>query len=134
MEGMECIKILTNNPLALAKYPDLIDYTDDSVKVLLEKVRDRVHLGGRLLSHPLSGGVLPGVSPFKSLVMTLTPDNDGFSTDFDSLALIEAALRALKKPPEGFIGYDAKTLEDFQVLDLDILDSALLGCGGGTRV
>ena len=117
--------ILSNNPLVHVKYPAQTLFFDAGVSELLIAARDKVHLGAKLLNHPLSGGVLPGVSPYKSLIITATDSVKAAETDFTSLDLIERAIRALKKPPEGFAGYDERTLEDFRVLDLDVLESAL---------
>ena len=116
--------IITNNPLVQSKYPESAEFLDAAAEGVLRAARDYVHLGERILSHPLSGGVLPGGSPYKSLLMTKTGGGGANQIDFQSLSLIEDALAALKKPPGGFEGYDGKTLEDFQVLDLDIIDSA----------
>jgi hypothetical protein len=118
-------KIFTNNPLVRDKYPDLAEFLDTGPEGVLIAVRDRVHLGAGVLNHPLSGDVLPGISPYKSIIVTGTKRDGSIRTDFESLGLIERAIGAIKEPPAGFKGHDMKTLEDFQVLDLDLLDSAL---------
>ena len=117
--------IITNNPLVCDKYGEKVLFIDAGVENVLIAVRDKVHSGNRLLNHPLSGGVLPGVCPYKSLIISSDSGDGPPETDFESLGLIENALRVMKKTPDGFAGYDNKVLEDFQVLDLDILDSAL---------
>ena len=142
---MQSITIITNNPLVRAKYPDLACFHDLGVQGVLFAVRDRVHLGAEVLSHPLSGDVLPGVTPYRSIVVS----DSGFGvpvadaaggTDLRSVSLIENAIRMLKKPPAVsdsntqphlenpgyFNGFDDSILEDFQVIDLDLLDSAMI--------
>ena len=104
-----------------AKHGALVDFLDADAKTVLIKARDYIHRGAKLLSHPLSG-VAPGVSPYKSLV--IEPTESG-KTDFASLGLIEDAIRQCKKAPEGFSGHDENTLEDFMIVDLDILDSSI---------
>jgi len=125
MKLMDSFKIFTNNPLVQAKHPEAAVFLEGGAESLLYSVRDKVHLGAVILSHPLSGGVLPGRTPYKSLILSDMADIGQPRTDFDSLNLIENALMALKKTPVGFVSYDEKTLEDFQVLDLDLVDSAL---------
>ena len=122
----EKIKIITNNPLVQAKYPETAKFLESGAEEVLIAVRDSVHLGAAILNHPLSGDILPGVCPYKSLIVTDADGSGSFHTDFESLALVENALRAVRKAPEGFKGYDEKTLEDFRVIDLDLLESALL--------
>ena len=123
---MRNIRIITNNPRVYEAYPNASEFMDVGAEGVLVAVRDRVHLGAVILNHPLSGGVLPGISPYKSLIVTNVCDTDDLKTDFSSLALIESALKALKKPHSGFEGYDSQALEDFEVLDLDILGSAVV--------
>ena len=51
--------IMTNNPLVLKKLGDThrIVYKETSYEGLLKEVRDKIHEGHLLLSHPLSGSV-----------------------------------------------------------------------------
>jgi len=131
------ITIITNNPMVREKYPKTAVYYDDGVEGVLVRVRDMVHCGAKVLSHPQSGSLAPGVSPYKSLMATCTEvhgatctDSEvhgATRTDLDSLRLIEGALSALAASPAtpaGPMDYDEGTLQDFQVLDLDLLDSA----------
>lgn len=114
--------ILTNNPMVKEKYPEITQLeTDFSVADVFIHSRDAIHLGANLINHPLAGSVKPNQSPYKSLVLS---DNKG-NLDMDSLNLIEGAIQVLHKFPFRKIKYDADTLEDFQVIDLDLLDSAL---------
>jgi len=125
MSLMYGYKIITNNPLVLTAHPETSENVDGGAEAVLVFVRDMIHKGSKLLNHPLSGGILPGISPCKSLVVSDSDEHDGFRTDFDSLRLIESALSALKHPPSDFMGYEEDILEDFHVLDLDMLNSAL---------
>lgn len=119
------MKIITNNPRVLDKHCEHYDvhfvcigYLD-----LLELVRDRIHKGARLLTHPLSGSVKPNETPYKSIV--IEEGEDG--VDFKSLMIIEDAIvmsRNLLKTPKLFLE-DDKRMEDCRVIDLTLLDSAL---------
>ena len=117
--------IITNNPLVKDKHRTNIEFLDSDAGSILIRARDLIHRGAKLLTHPLSGGILPGVSPYKSLIVEKTEDTVATTTDYQSLSLIENAIKLLKETPPGFEGYDEKTLEDFMVIDLDILDSAM---------
>ena len=122
--------IISNNPLVNEKYRDKTTYLETGAEGVLVAVRDMVHLGAKILNHPLSGGLLPGASPYKSLVVSdaTGAGAEGLSSpcvDYESLYLIEHAIRVLQRPPEGFAGFSGQVLLDFQVLDLDLLESAL---------
>jgi len=119
---MANFKIITNNPMALDKYSEWAEYCQTSVEGVFTACRDAVHQGAVLICHPLSGSVKPNVNPYKSVVIS-----DGKPrTDFDSLRLIESALETLKKlRPAQSMRYSDSVLEDFQVIDLDLLDSAM---------
>lgn len=114
--------ILTNNPLVKEKYPEITQFeVDFTVKDIFIHGRDAIHLGANLINHPLAGSVKPNQSPYKSLV--LSDCKGGF--DMLSLRLIEGAIQVLHKFPPRKVTYDQQTLEDFQVIDLDLLDSAI---------
>ena len=130
---MKRVKIITNNPLVRAKYPELTVFSEVGAEGVLVEVRDLVHLGAVVLSHPLSGSILPGVSPYKSIIITDCDGNSPGGVDFESVSLIEKALELLKKPPDGFLGFDGKVLEDFQVIDLDLMDCAIISHSGGSN-
>jgi len=123
------LKICTNNPLVEAKYPEIACVYDSGPEGVLIAARDMIHNGAKLISHPLSGGVLPGFCPYKSLVVSNNGETDGNNIDFASLGLIEESIRVLVEAPKGFPGYDENTLEDFRVLDLDMIQSALASLG-----
>ena len=63
--------IMTNNPLVLKKLGDThrIVYKETSYEGLLKEVRDKIHEGHLLLSHPLSGSVKPNETPYKSVMI-----------------------------------------------------------------
>ena len=119
-------RLITNNPLAKSKFFDFAEFVDAGPEAVLLSVRDYIHLGARLISHPLSGGILPGVSPYKSVVLTKTPSDRLDVPDVFSLELIEYTIDKLQKILTGFHGYDEKTLEDFMVVDLDMIEKCFL--------
>ncbi|WP_057764408.1 GrdX family protein [Companilactobacillus tucceti] len=116
--------ILTNNPMVEEKYPEITEFEEDStVGDIFNHSRDAIHLGANLINHPLAGSIKPNQSPYKSLVLS---DRKG-DLDMFSLTLIEGANQVLKKLGPRRRGYAESVLEDFQVIDLDLLDSAIDG-------
>lgn len=123
---MGAYTIITNNPLVVEKLQADIPvvYRDVSYLALLKEVRDRIHMGGRLLSHPLSGSVKPGETPYKS-VMLLSGKGD---VDERSLSLIENAIQACAKFTQKG-PYRPEVDKDFQLIDWTLLESALASAG-----
>ena len=93
------------------------------IDVLLA-VRDRVHLGHTLLTHPLAGSVKPGQTPYRSVVVSA---GRGEQTDFESLALIEDALRVSRAltTAAGQRELSEKVLSDFQLIDYSLIAEIL---------
>lgn len=114
--------ILTNNPMVQEKYPEITELDDNfSVGDIFAGGRNAIHLGAHLINHPLAGSIKPNQSPYKSLVLS----DDKGELDLFSLKLIEGAIQVLRKFPSRSRPYDESILEDFQVVDLDLLDSAI---------
>ncbi|MCL2069223.1 MAG: GrdX family protein [Oscillospiraceae bacterium] len=115
------VRIITNNPMVYKKYAHFTELHTGTVEDIFKRVRDRIHLGAVLINHPLSGSVKPNESPYKSLVVSAGRG----ALDIKSLGLIESALEVLAKLPERRRVLPARAMEDFQVIDLDLLDSAI---------
>ena len=64
---LERMLVITNNPMArdaLSKQDICeVQYAPVSYRQVLCMVRDAIHQGHRLLTHPLSGSVKPGETP-----------------------------------------------------------------------
>ena len=118
---MANIRIVTNNPMAHKKYPHVCEFLEFPVSGIFQAARDKIHLGAVLINHPLAGSIKPNESPYKSLVLSCRVGD----TDPDSLSLIEGAVDVLRKMPEKNRQYTPKILEDFMVIDLDLLQSAI---------
>ena len=116
--------VVTNNPLVKAKYQDKVplEYYDIGYLELLMKVRDKVHLGYKLLTHPLSSSVKPNETPYKTVIIS-----EGSGLDSDSLLIIENSILTTKKFLNDISVYnwEDKILEDFQVVDLSIIEPAI---------
>ncbi|MCL2362770.1 MAG: GrdX family protein [Defluviitaleaceae bacterium] len=106
--------IITNNPDVAAMYPDS-RYSACNVQGIFEAVRDEIHKGARLLSHPLSGSIKPNESPYKSVAISAKYAN----LDFRSLQIIEDAMTVLRRLTDKKYIYDESILADFRIIDLD---------------
>ncbi len=117
-------KVVTNNPLireALDASIAVSYFSEDSHRDLLERVRDLVHSGYRILTHPLAGSVKPWETPYRSVMITTVREDQ---TDMLSLEVIEQALFAIEKSETRPVE-DEKVLKDFQLVDLSLIQSAL---------
>lgn len=120
---MASIQIITNNPLVWAAYPNHSVIVDGGVKAVYTAVRDKIHRGAMLLSHPLSGSVKPNVSPAKSVIIGMRQGE----VDEQSLKYIEEALAVFLRMPERHIPFTEDIIFDYQTIDKSLLDSGLQG-------
>lgn len=116
------VVIVTNNPLVLKEMEHRysIIYKETTFDGILEEIRDLIHKGYRLLTHPLSGSVKPGETPYKSVLMSR-----GERLDMTSLTLIEDAIRTGRKFEDKSEKYSGKTLDDLKLIDMDLLKGAI---------
>jgi len=113
-------KLVTNNPLVEAQLKDTycIEYIDTDLTGILTHVRDLVHKGHRLLTHPLMGSVKPNESPYKSVLITSKAE----SADTQSVIIIEECIQNVQKfSPKSIPG---QYLNDLQMVDLSLIRAA----------
>ena len=117
--------IITNNDMVYNKYKSefSVELYDCSIKDIMIKVRDRVHEGYKVLTHPLSSSIKPNESLYKSIMIS----NDKSALDYDSLVIIENGIMTCEKfnKIKYNIVYTDKIIEDFKLIDLTVLESAL---------
>jgi len=113
--------IVTNNPLVKAQYESMykVNFIKTDLFGILTTVRDLVHKGHRLLTHPLTGSVKPNESPYKSILISSTAEG----TDEQSVKIIEESIQAAKKFSPKDI--PEQYLNDLQVVDLSLIRSTL---------
>ena len=113
--------LITNNPLVEVQYKDKmkVEYIDTDLSGILEKVRDLIHKGHRLLTHPLMGSVKPNESPYKTVLIS----NDSMTTDLQSVTIIEECIIASNKFIPKVI--PEQYLNDLQTVDLSLIRTAL---------
>lgn len=95
---------------------------DASDRDVLLRARDRIHLGHRILTAPLSGSVKPWETPYRSVMMTADRE-DG--VDYFSLVNMERALSLLQDFKHGPRAKSGAADRDFQIVDLSLMESAL---------
>jgi hypothetical protein len=89
--------------------------------VLIE-VRNLVHQGYELITHPLMGSVKPNETPYRSIML-----KKGIITDTQSVEIIENSIQTyekfekMKPSPK----WSQSILEDFQFVDLRLFESSL---------
>lgn len=121
--------VITNNPMVLDKLKDTrnIIYREISYEEILREVRDRIHEGHRLLSHPLSGSVKPNETPYKSIMIS---ERRG-EVDEGSVKLIENAIQACRKFIFKSDLYEEPVYDDFQLIDWSLLESGMASADVG---
>ena len=143
--------IITNNPLVRDKYKDLeVEYYDVSYQEVLQLVKNKIALGHKILTHPLSGSVKPKETPYKSIMISkntvgANASNAGANekpvggeqssglisaygahpVDIESLEIIEDAIATCEKFKERSDKWTPQVLEDFQLVDFTLIDSAI---------
>lgn len=118
--------IVTNNKYVYEKYKDKMEiiYKDDFTYMqILQFVRDKIHDGHKLLTHPLSGSVKPNETPYKTIMIS----KDKGSLDEDGVRIIEDSIATLKKfqsnkPTPDWVEH---VLDDFRVIDLSLIENVI---------
>lgn len=121
---MEKAIIISNNPLVWHKYPKTLKILGSFRDVLIS-ARDDIHKGSSLITHSLAGSVKPNETPYKSLIILQKQGK----LDFKSLASIEKGIETYDKFPSLGRDWSNQVLKDFQVIDGDLLESALTALG-----
>ncbi len=117
--------IITNNKKVLDEINSEIEvvyHNVDSLE-LLSIIRDKVHSGSVLLSHPLSGSIKPNENPYKSVLV----DEKVGNLDYKSLEIIENAISTFVKFKNmGIKPIKTNTIdEDYALIDFTLISSCL---------
>lgn len=116
-------KIVTNNPMVRDHYQDDFEvmFLDCSIKEVMQTVRDLCAEGYQLLTHPLSGSVKPGETPYKSVLVSQQKGQ----TDADGFRLAESAMSACDKFSQMHKEWSPSVLDDFQLVDYTLISSGI---------
>lgn len=116
--------IVTNNPMVREKFEQSYEilYIDGNYSEVLNKVKNLIHEGYLLLTHPLSSSIKPNETPYKSIMV-----EQGNKLDFQSLELIENSIETTKKFRADFDTpmWSEKIRGDFKMIDLSIIENAM---------
>lgn len=118
--------IITNNPRVekeLRETEKIEFHPQAGQEEILRRARDYIHLGAKLIMHPMMGRVKPHETPYKSVFLELCEGQ----TDMNSVIIIEDSIRETKKLIENTykIKYDDQLLPDLQYIDLLLLQNGI---------
>jgi hypothetical protein len=111
--------IITNNPLVAEKYKNVL-WTEGSVEKTLIIVRDFIHQGYELVSHPLAASLRMLFSPYRSVIIS----NKKVKLNFEHAQIIEDSIIKYKKHMD-LRKTDENTRNDYKKIDLLLLEAAL---------
>ncbi len=114
------VRILTNNPkvIAILKDTHVLPIHGETMDVLL-RVRDKIHEGSILITHPLSGSVKPNENPYKTVVI----EEKHGPLQGSALTIIENAIQMTQDLLKTVNRYDRAYAYDgdFQFIDMSLV-------------
>lgn len=123
---IEQFMVITNNPMSLERFKTnyLVKYIEGSTLEVFSEVRDRIHLGHKLLTHPLMSSIKPNETPYRTVLVTKQKYS---GLDFDSLNIVENAIITTEKFIKDFNipNWNESILQDFQLIDFDLIYHAI---------
>ena len=123
---IENIIVVTNNPMSREEFSKKykVNYVDGGVMEVFKKVRDCVHVGHKVLTHPLMSSIKPNETPYRTVLIT---ERKAASVDMDSLNIIENAIITTEKFIRDFNvpDWNESVLKDFQLIDYDLIFHAV---------
>lgn len=115
--------IVTNNPLVKEGFDDIY-FVEGTSRELLEKVRDLVHAGHELVTHPLGASLRMMFSPCFSVVLR----REKKELNYFHTEIIESSLEKYNLNME-VRGEDTKNSRDYSMIDYSLLRSAFVEIG-----
>lgn len=110
--------------MLVEKYSGRLDisFIDGQYIDVLKSVRDLIHKGAKLMTHPLMGSVKPNETPYRSIII-----KDGTALDVESLEIIESSIIVTERFQKDNmpIRWSEQVLEDFRFVDLRLFEGAL---------
>lgn len=99
-----------------------LEYQDITYIEILEKARDLIHKGYKLLTHPLYGSVKPNETLYRSVVL-----EEAEEFDIQSLLLIEQAIVTAEKFKKNKMtpNWTESVKDDFRVIDFDLIKKTI---------
>lgn len=118
--------IITNNSRVNEHYSDKFNlefFPDDTQAEILKRARNKIHLGAKLLIHPMPGRIKPHETPYKSVLL----EEGASETNFDSVVIIEDSIKMTEKYLNNtvYTKYYDELTQDLQYIDKLLLDSGI---------
>lgn len=118
--------IITNNPRVNEHYSDKFNlefFPDDTQAEILKRARNKIHLGAKLLIHPMPGRIKPHETPYKSVLL----EEGASETNFYSVVIIEDSIKMTEKYLNNtvYTKYYDELTQDLQYIDKLLLDSGI---------
>ncbi len=126
--------IITNNLKVYDEFSAKVEivYGEDlGQEEILKMARDRIHLGAKLVIHPMMGRIKPHETPFKSVFLEIPDEreiSDGsFTTDMTSVTIIEDSIAETAKLIHNTYRqkYDEQLLSDLSYIDFILIKSGI---------
>lgn len=118
------MEVITNNPAIYNDYSKNMDIMliDGEYIDVLFSVRDKIHGGYKVLTHPLMGSIKPNETPYRSIIVQKSD-----SLDIQSLQIIESSIETCRKflKDKQAPKWSEKVLEDFRFVDKKLFESAM---------
>ncbi|MCB2290442.1 GrdX family protein [Clostridium sp. CS001] len=123
---IEPLIIVTNNPMSKEQFESKykIIFIEGTMMDILKKVRDNIHEGHKLLTHPLMSSIKPNETPYRTICISKEKLE---KVDFQSLSIIEESIMTTEKFLNDFKTpqWNEKILLDFQLIDSDLIYHAI---------
>ena len=119
------VHIVTNNEMVHTRYHSTFSvlFCETDYLGILFAVRDRIHNGCRLLTHPMAGSLKPNQTPYKSILLHTSDSR----VEYHSLALIEQCIERAhtflkhKSTPV----WSEAIRNDFRTVDLSLIEGVI---------
>lgn len=120
------MQIITNNLYVKDKYQDKYEILYDEnweYLEILEIVRNKIHEGHELLTHPLSGSIKPNETPYKTIMIS----KDKSQLDTSGLIIIEESILTARKflNDKHTPNWTDRVLDDFRIIDLSLIENVI---------
>ena len=123
---IEPLIIVTNNPMSKEQFESKykVVLIEGTMMDILKKVRDNIHEGHKLLTHPLMSSIKPNETPYRTICISIEKLS---KVDLQSLSIIEESIMSTEKFLKDFKTpeWNEKILLDFQLIDSDLIYHAI---------
>ena len=116
--------MVTNNPLVKKKAGKKyhVVFVEGGYRDVLIKVRDMVHIGHTLYTHPLAGSIKPNQTPYRTVA--LSAEIREFSMEDSQIISNSITVCDKFAPPKSF---PQRVLKDLQTADISLIWGAMEG-------